>query len=386
MKCSLFLFDFSFSLWLNSDIYMRQRIIDLTKDLVKFRSVAGNAVEKRAVLDYVHNWFETRDFALEKFEHIDAPSLLVNIPGQANKKLLFMVHLDVVSASDELFTVRQEGDKLFGRGVLDNKGMSAALMLLAEKIKESEGVFPDINIIFTTDEEIGGENGAKRLANLEKIKDVDFIIVPDGGDHDRIVYKEKGIINLHLEILGKSAHAARPWLGINPIEKAYDLYRKINDLFAAEDFSDEKHWHPTVALTRLIAGQEFNKIPASAELGINIRFTENYSPEELLEKIKTCFDDSVRVKDIKITPCLVSHENHEHIDNYRKVMETGLGKPISVVGEHGASDAQYFQHLGVPIILHRPAGDGLHAEHEQIDLVSLEKFIDNWKKFLEKFN
>lgn len=365
---------------------MRQRIIDLTKDLVNFRSVAGNSAEKQAVLDYVYNWFSERGFTSEKFAHAEAPSLLVHIPGKSDKTLLFMAHLDVVSAADEMFSVRLDGDRLFGRGVLDNKGMAAMLMLLAEKLQKSEKHFPNIYLLFTTDEEIGGQDGAKILAKHERFKNLDFIIVPDGGNHDRIVYKEKGIINLHLEIIGCSAHAARPWLGVNPIEKAYDLYNRINNLFAAEDFSDEKHWHPTVALTRLIAGQEFNKIPASAEVGINIRFTEHYDPAFLLENIQSLFDESVVVKEIKVTPCLVSHEEHAHIDCYRTVMKEILEADIEVVGEHGASDAQYFQHLGVPIILHRPAGDGLHADHENLDLNSAEKFISAWENFLEKFN
>lgn len=364
---------------------MRQRIIDLTKDLVKFRSVAGNAAEKQAVLDYVYDWFTSRGVAVEKFAHDEAPSLLVHFPGKSDKTILFMAHLDVVSADEEMFNLRHEGDKIFGRGVLDNKGMAAMLMLLMEKLQVSEKSLPNIYIIFTTDEEIGGKDGAKIMAQNEKIKKVDFIVVPDGGNHDRIVYKEKGIIHLHLEILGKSAHAARPWLGQNPIEKAYEVHQKINELFLHEDLTDPAHWHPTATLTRLQAGQEFNKIPANAEMGIDIRFTENYQPAELIKKIKTCFDESVTVKDIKVTECLVSLEKHEHIDKYRASFEEVLETDIAVVGEHGASDAQYFQHLGVPIILHRPAGDGLHADHENLDLNSAEKFMIAWERFLEKF-
>jgi succinyl-diaminopimelate desuccinylase len=364
---------------------MKNKIKDLTKNLVKYKSTHDRPDEKQAVLDFVYNWFKERSFELEKFEHETCPSLLVFLPGQTNKNVLMMAHLDVVSAPDHMFEVKIEDNIMRGRGVLDNKGMAAMIMLLVEKLKTSENRLPNIKFLFTTDEEIGGHDGAEKLSKLEHLKNTDFIFVPDGGQHDKIVCKEKGVIGLELEIVGKSAHSAKPWLADNPIEKAFILYQKISSIFPEEEKNAPGHWHSTVSLTKISAGNELNKIPEAAQLGLNIRFTENYNLDELINKINTCLDESVKILKIKTKPCLISDENHIYIKNYQKIAEEILKKPVNIRPNHGASDAVHFMHLNAPIVLHRAEGEGLHADDEWVNISSIEQIINGLEKFLVNF-
>lgn len=364
---------------------MQNKIKDLTKNLVKYKSTHDRPDEKQAVLDFVHSWFKERGFELEKFEHETCPSLIVFIPGQTDKNILMMAHLDVVSAPDHMFEVKIENNIMKGRGVLDDKGMAAMLMLLAEKLKTSENRMPNIKLLFTTDEEIGGHDGAQMLSKLEHFKNTDFVFVPDGGQHNEIVCKEKGVIGLELEIVGKSAHSAKPWLADNPIEKAFTLYQKISSIFPEAEKNAPDHWHSTVSLTKISAGNELNKIPETVQLGLNIRFTENYNLEELINKIKTCFDESVKILKIKTKPCLISDENHVHIKNYQKITEDILGNPVNICPNHSASDAVYFMHLYAPIVLHRAEGEGLHADDEWVNISSIEQLLGGLEKFLKNF-
>jgi succinyl-diaminopimelate desuccinylase len=361
---------------------MKDKIFALTSQLVQFKSYEGLREEKRAIFDFVSYWFQERAIALEKFDHEEHPSILVDIPGDANTTILFLAHLDVVSASDEMFIVKREADIMRGRGVLDNKGVVAMLMLLAERIKKSKG-FPNVKILFTTDEEIGGINGAGRVANLAHFKNIDFIIAPDGGLPNKIIYKEKGMLQLELEVQGKSGHGAKPWLANNPIEKAFSLYQKIDKLLAEE--KKEANWYSTVSLTRLVAGREINRIPDIAEMSLDIRYTEEHQAEELLEKIKLFFDDSIKIKKMHIHRVLHSDIENQHIQNYHKIMQEELREEVSIEGEHSGSDAAHFMPLGIPMILHRANGGDGHSEAEWACLASFEKMMIGLEKFLRSY-
>lgn len=362
---------------------MKDKIVDLTSQLVKFKSHEDDKKEKRAIFDFVHDWLEERGIELEKFDHEDHPSFLVSIEGSGDKTVLLMAHLDVVSASDGMFEVKLEDDIMRGRGVLDNKGVVAMLMLLAERLQET-GTNPNVKILFTTDEEIGGRNGAGRVADFEHFKNIDFIITPDGGLQNKIIHKEKGILQLELEVKGKSAHGARPWLADNPIEKAFAIYQKISK-FLSEAESDE-NWCSTVSLTRLVAGREINRIPETAEMSLDIRYTEKHNAEELLEKIKLFFDDKIEIKNISVSPVLYSKDDHDYIRHYKEVMEKELEEDLIITGEHGGSDAVHFMPLGVPIILHRANGGDVHSENEWASVSSFEKMMLGLEKFLKVFN
>jgi len=363
---------------------MKEKIVNLTKQLVRFRSHEDSLLEKRKIFNFVDDWFLGREIKTEKFDHPKHPSLLVNIPGVKAKTVLLMAHLDVVSASDEMFEVKLENDIMRGRGVLDNKGVVAMLMLLIEKLKESSEDLPSVKILFTTDEEIGGENGAGRVAGYDHFQDVDFIIAPDGGLQNKIIHKEKGILQLSFEVKGKSGHGAKPWLSDNPIEKAYELYQKISRFLS--DLESDSEWYSTVSLTKLIAGKEINRIPESAEMSIDIRCTEKHIPEELLEKIRLFFDDSVKVKNINISQFLYSPSDHDYIKKYHQVMEEESGEKVSIEGEHSGSDASHFMPLQVPIILHRANGGDVHSENEWASISSFEKMMLGLEKFLKDFN
>ncbi len=361
---------------------MKDKIFALTSQLVEFKSYEGLREEKRAIFKFVDNSFQERAIALDKFDHAEHPSLLVDIPGKVDKTILLLAHLDVVSASDEMFAVKRDADIMRGRGVLDNKGAVAMLMFLAERIKESDG-FPSVKILFTTDEEIGGKNGAGRIASFPHFQNLDFIIAPDGGLPNKIIYKEKGVLQLDLEVKGKSGHGAKPWLADNPIEKAFSIYQQIYK-FLAEEKKDE-NWYSSVSLTRLVAGREINRIPDMAEMSLDIRYTEEYNGEELLEKIKIFFDDSVEIKKMHIHKVLHSERENKYIQNYHKIMQNELNEKISLEGEHSGSDAAHFMPLGVPMILHRAHGGDGHSENEWACVSSFEKMMMGLEKFLKSF-
>ena len=120
------------------------------------------------------------------------PNLFFTIPGKSHKKTIWiMSHMDVVAAGDlslwdsDPFTVKRDGDKLFGRGTEDDQ-QGFVSSFLAVKALQEEGVTPpyDIGLAIVADEEAGSTYGIDYVLNerANLFKKEDLIIIPDAGD------------------------------------------------------------------------------------------------------------------------------------------------------------------------------------------------------------
>jgi succinyl-diaminopimelate desuccinylase len=186
----------------------------------------------------------------ERAEGGRRPNVIARIPGSgaAKGRLWIMSHLDVVPEGDrskwtaDPWTVRVEGDKVYGRGVEDNgQGIVASLLLARALLEEKAKPVRDVCLLFVADEEVGSKHGIQHVlkASSSFAKD-DFIVVPDGGREDgsQIEVAEKGILWEKLTVTGKTTHASTPERGINAHRAAAHLVVALDALaerFPARD-------------------------------------------------------------------------------------------------------------------------------------------------------
>ena len=72
--------------------------------------------------------------------------------------------------------------------------------------------------MFTTDEELGGENGVGEL--LKHGWSAGLAVIPDGGENWQVESAAKGPLRAEIVCLaGRSAHGSRPWEGENAIAR-----------------------------------------------------------------------------------------------------------------------------------------------------------------------
>ncbi|MFW5888341.1 MAG: M20 family metallopeptidase [Patescibacteria group bacterium] len=362
---------------------MKEQLTDIIKKLVSFPSVSDNLGARVEVLDWVDNWLEENGVTTKRYPSETAPSLIAEVDKGSDKTLLIMAHLDVVPASEELFEVKADGDILRGRGVIDNKGPAAvAMMLLKEAVNDGfQGV--NIKAVFTTDEEVGGMEGAGRLISTGEFDNVSALFVPDGGDKNLIVCKEKGVYQIRIKGLGKSCHGSRPWLGENAIENGFRAYEKVKKMIEGEKTDDPNHWHPTVNIGRISAGKAINQVPDEAVLDIDIRFTEEYDFDKLEKQVKEAIAGKAEFAEVLNSgDILASEPSHPYIQKYKELAEEVTGESIETGVEHGASDARFFNRLGIPVWLQYPEGGDHHSESEWVSLSSLEKMVEVLKKYV----
>lgn len=343
-------------------------IITLTEDLIRIPSMHSRPAEIMRCADFIMQWCERQGLAARRIVHDGTPSVLVMPAGKA--RLLLMSHIDVVDGPDELFQPRIEGDRLFGRGAVDDKYAAAlSLVLFRDRLRalERRGGTQDgmaLGLLITGDEETGGDNGAARA--LELIE-ADCALALDGGSPERIVTREKGVIDIMLTATGVSAHGARPWLGANAIDLLLEDYARIRELFR-ETSTD--HWHRTINFGKIRAGESINQVPQTARGWFNIRYTEEDSPQDLINRISAATRSSVEV--LSVIPVFASPPS--------PVTERLLGiVPGAVLTrEHGASDARHLMDHDIPGAIWGAEGFGSgHGLQECVSISSIRK-LHQW--------
>jgi succinyl-diaminopimelate desuccinylase len=348
-------------------------LVDFTKDLIRFKSMHSRPEEIQKCMAFMETYLARHGVSYRRIEQNGIPTLLVLRPD-GTAPVLLMSHMDVVDAPDELFEPRVENGRLYGRGSIDDKYAAALSLLLAaewmQRLRAKAKTQADLpfGILISSDEEIGGHNGAQ--AALSHLK-AEFAIALDGGCLRKIVSKEKGIVRLKLIARGKTAHGARPWLGENAIEKLMADYLRIRAHFPATALD---HWHRTLNFSRIQAGKAVNQVPDYAEALFDIRFTENDDMAAVVAAIRGEIDGEIEV--VEQEP-LFQGGGSPYLDRLQVIADhPELGC------EHGASDARFLSEFGIPGIVWGADGDdSAHSveEHVNIDsLLRLHRILDHF--------
>jgi len=355
---------------------IQAELVRLTSKLINIPSTHSRPAEILRCADLIEDWLTEHAISVQRIDKNGTPSLLV-APATGRCKVLLMSHFDVVEAEESQFTPSEKNGHLFGRGAIDDKYAVALMLILYREIQSRWNAAGTIDedipfgLLFTGDEESGGKDGAGHATTLVQ---PDYFIALDGGQPDRIITKEKGIISLALTAKGKAAHAARPWLGESGFDILVEDYLKLKTLFTADT---PEHWHPTLVLSNCRAGNgSTNMVPDTATATLDLRYTENDNPEQILAMIRKSIRSEVEVRAIE--PVFASSDSP-----YTDLLARHSGATVSF--EHGASDARFFSQIGIPGAVWGARGEmSQHTACEHLVIDSLFNVYDCLQNFLEE--
>jgi succinyl-diaminopimelate desuccinylase len=254
----------------------KREATELLVRLVNASSEPGRPM--RDVLGVVRPILEDLCFDITVEEHSLCPTLLAT---HGDPVLLMSGHLDTVDLGEGWTHGQGEvvGDTVYGRGALDMKGPCVSMLLTAERlVGENIGCA----ITFTTDEEIG-MLGADRLAQAHpELGQIPLAIICEPTNM-RPAIAEKGVLQFRVQTWGKSAHASMPELGSNALTS---LVHRLSDLLDAELFGTSSQDPVSVNLANISGGNLINVIPDSAKAELDIRFSAEYTADEMLGIVK----------------------------------------------------------------------------------------------------
>jgi len=362
---------------------IKEELIKLTQDLIKFKTTKDHPEEIKDCMKYIKDYFKNDDLIIKEFVHNGKRSLYISYTDTKSPKLLLNGHIDVVPADEEQYSPYIKNNNIYGRGAADMKAGVASYLLLFKEFAKKDISKPDLALMIVSDEEIGGADGTRYLIE-DKGYSADFAMASEPGhgsaDTLNITIAEKGVLWLKIKTKGISCHGSRPWLGENAIDKLIDKIKDIKSLFPGTTKDDR--WKTTMNIGTIKGGDITNKVADSAELTIDIRYTEETCIPEILEKIKTISDIEIEV--LMQASMLKNPENVEFINKLKDIAQHVSGKEVRLCKEHGASDLRFTSAKNIPSIIFGPCGNNYHGKGEYVSIQNLTIYYQALKEFVKK--
>jgi acetylornithine deacetylase len=182
--------------------------VTLTRQLIDIESISGN---EAAVGNYLYGelcrlGYQTRKIAVEG----DRFNVFATWPDHPNPTVVFSTHMDTVPP---FIPSSEDEQKIYGRGSCDAKGIIAAQVAAAERLRQQE-IY--VGLLFVVGEE-RDSLGAK-VANDHAPSRCRFLVNGEPTEN-RVALASKGTLRVEVVARGKMAHSAYPELGESAIDK-----------------------------------------------------------------------------------------------------------------------------------------------------------------------
>jgi putative selenium metabolism hydrolase len=250
--------------------------------------------------------------------------------GGGPRILVYDSHIDTVGVGDrsewgwDPFDGKEEGGIVYGRGAGDEKGSTPPMIYAMTALKHL-GLLDGWTIYYFGNMEEWCDGIAPHaLVEHEGIRP-DFVVI---GEPTKLgIYRgQRGRIEMRVTFKGRSAHAAMPRLGDNP------LYRVAPFLTGVETMLDRLPNDPflgpgTIAATEVsVNAGSLNAIPAAASVYLDRRITLGETLQQILEQVRSL-------------PCADSAQ--VEIPMYEEPSYTGFVFPVEKIFPAWALDADH---------------------------------------------
>ncbi|SNT02448.1 acetylornithine deacetylase [Granulicella rosea] len=240
--------------------------IELTRRLVNIQSTTYH---EGAAGVFLHEFLEAEGYEVER---MPVPQPREGTPGAGDGErfnvyacthgvtpdVVLSTHMDTVPP---YFGCTEDDDYLYGRGTCDAKGIIAAQIAAAERLREA-GV--KVALLFVVGEERDSAGAA--VANLNP-KGSRFLINGEPTDN-RLALASKGALRVEMYAKGRMAHSAYPELGESAIDK---LIGALHDVMALPLPVEPEIGESTLNVGLIGGGRAPNVIADAAEAHLLIR-------------------------------------------------------------------------------------------------------------------
>lgn len=236
-------------------------VVALAAELLAIQSTSG--AESGAV-DFVSRWLVARGWNVELQEVA---------PGRANvwatrsgHGVTMSTHLDTVPP---YVSPRLEGNRLYGRGACDAKGIAAAMMVAAEQLAEAGEHRVDLLFVVGEEKNSDGARAANHLPATSRW------LINGEPTESKLASGAKGSQRVIIRTRGRAAHSAYAHLGESAIMPMLRLLPTIHDLDLP---ADPVLGAATLNIGTIRGGTEANIVPALCETEIMFRLVGDVEP------------------------------------------------------------------------------------------------------------
>jgi acetylornithine deacetylase len=266
--------------------------------------------------------------------------------------LVFSTHFDCVPP---FFPSRVEGNVLFGRGACDAKGILAAQVAAAERLRARGET--RVGLLFVAGEERGsdGAMAANKIASRSK-----FLINGEPTDN-RLGAATRGVFRVKLVAEGRAAHSGYPELGDSAIEKLLDALVALRSAQWPHD-PELGTTHYTIGV--LSGGVAPNVIPAHAEAEVTFRSVSDHGA--IRQVLRRTIGDRVLIEEVVEVPPV------------RLATRPGFDTAVFAY----TTDIPFLSAWGTPLLLGPGSIHVAHTDREQLKIDELLAAIELYEKLV----
>jgi len=348
---------------------LKKEAIQLLQQLIAIESFSKTE-DKTASL--IENFFSQKNiltnrllnniWVKNKFFNVNKPTILLNS------------HHDTVKPNSQYtknpFEPIVEDSKLFGLGSNDAGGSLVALIACFLYFYDKHDLNFNIILAATAEEEISGKNGVEVV--LPQLGNIYFGIVGEPTQMD-IAIAEKGLLVIDCIANGKTGHAARE-------EGENAIYKALKDIEWFQSFQFPKVSKVLgpikMSVTMIQAGLQHNIVPETCKFTVDIRTTDEYTNQEVVNIIQQHVSSTIQSRSIRLNPSTVSVTH--------PLVIAGQSLHCKLYGSPTTSDQAL---MSFPTFKMGP-GDSArsHSADEFIFINEIEEGIEMYIKLLNAFN
>ncbi len=323
-------------------------LISLARALVDIDSTTGR---EQAVAQFLARQLRSLGWQVDEQPLADGRANVIASVG--TPAVVLSTHFDCVPP---FFPSRVEGDRLYGRGACDAKGILAAQVMAAERARRAGRT--DVGLLFVAGEERGSD-GAK-AANTWPTT-ARWLINGEPTDN-RLGIATKGVYRARLSATGRAAHSSLPHLGESAIDKLLDA------LIAARNVtwpSDPVLGDTNYSVGLIGGGVAPNVISPSATAELMFRTVDDH--RVVRDMLEDAVGTSAHVEDVLVVPPVRLH--------------TVDGFPSAVFAY--TTDVPFLTHWGTPLLYGPGSITVAHTDEESVGLGELSDAVDGYLRLID---
>lgn len=324
-----------------------QDVVALAAELLAIPSSTG---AEQAAVDFVSKWLVSRGWNVHLQEVTRGRT---NVwASRAGRGVTLSTHLDTVPP---YIPPRLDGDRLYGRGAADAKGIAAAMLVAADALV-AEGE-ERIDLLFVVGEEKGsdGARAANRLSATSR-----FLINGEPTE-SKLASGAKGSLRVTVRTTGREAHSAYQHLGQSAIEPMLELLPRLRSLPLP---TDPVLGETTVNIGTIRGGTEANIVPGSCEAEMMFRLVGDV--EAVKERVLEWADG---VADVEWGSTIPAQRFH-----------TLPGFEVAAVSY--TSDIPLLDRWGTPMLYGPGSINVAHTPDEFVDITELRSAVDAYRRMV----
>jgi succinyl-diaminopimelate desuccinylase len=305
---------------------------------------------------------------------VDDGETLLYAKRSGKPLVLLAGHTDTVPAQDNL-PGRIEDGAVVGLGASDMKGGLAVMIEVARWAAVVDLAY-DLALLFFPREELGpAENPLPGILERAPWVDEAKLVICLEPTDNTLQLGCLGNLNARVVFEGRSAHSARPWLGVNAITLAFEGLATVLAAEPRDVEIDGLIFREVISVTQLAAGIATNVIPARAEAILNFRYAPDRTPAEAEARVRELVGHDLEV---------FSHSGPAHVVTRSPLVdELRRAGSFELQPKQAWTNVADFAARGLDALNLGPGGTRYaHAVDERVEIAELGRTFDALQRFL----